>query len=141
VIFNQFEEFGKRGVALQTSPVRRWPKSSAGSAAVARLSGYVSAHRPALARFAAGDYLRNDLARAFVSLRPRPCSVRRCINLVFGGHRIEGIGDKHVPWIHNVSQHGYDCKRSMTSSVWALLRLFNDPHGPDAAESSVFRSI
>ncbi len=20
----------------------------------------------------------------------------------FGGHRIEGIGDKHVPWIHNV---------------------------------------
>jgi cysteine synthase A len=20
----------------------------------------------------------------------------------FGGHRIEGIGDKHVPWVHNV---------------------------------------
>ena len=20
----------------------------------------------------------------------------------FGDHRIEGIGDKHVPWIHNV---------------------------------------
>ena len=20
----------------------------------------------------------------------------------FGGHRIEGIGDKHIPWIHNV---------------------------------------
>ena len=20
----------------------------------------------------------------------------------FGSHRIEGIGDKHVPWIHNV---------------------------------------
>jgi cysteine synthase A len=24
------------------------------------------------------------------------------LQLGFGAHRIEGIGDKHVPWIHNV---------------------------------------
>jgi len=46
----------------------------------------------------------------------------------FGGHRIEGIGDKHVPWIHNVRNTDVvtaiddeDCMR--------LLRLFNEKEG------------
>jgi len=46
----------------------------------------------------------------------------------FGGHRIEGIGDKHIPWIHNVRNtdivsaiRDEDCMR--------LLRLFNEPAG------------
>ena len=46
----------------------------------------------------------------------------------FGGHRIEGIGDKHVPWVHNVRNtdavaaiDDEDCMR--------LLRLFNEPPG------------
>jgi hypothetical protein len=46
----------------------------------------------------------------------------------FGGHRIEGIGDKHVPWIHNLKNMDMvadldddDCMR--------LLRLFNEPAG------------
>ncbi len=46
----------------------------------------------------------------------------------FGAHRIEGIGDKHVPWIHNVKN---------TNAVAAIddeqplrmLRLFNEPEG------------
>ena len=46
----------------------------------------------------------------------------------FGGHRIEGIGDKHVPWVHNVRNtdavaaiDDEDCMR--------ILRLFNEPEG------------
>jgi len=46
----------------------------------------------------------------------------------FGGHRIEGIGDKHIPWIHNVRNtdlvaavRDEDCMR--------LLRLFNEDEG------------
>jgi hypothetical protein len=46
----------------------------------------------------------------------------------FGDHRIEGIGDKHVPWVHNVRNtdavaaiDDEDCLR--------LLRLFNEPAG------------
>jgi hypothetical protein len=46
----------------------------------------------------------------------------------FGGHRIEGIGDKHVPWVHNVRNtdavaaiDDEDCMR--------VLRLFNEPAG------------
>lgn len=49
----------------------------------------------------------------------------------FGGHRIEGIGDKHVPWVHNarntdlvIAVDDEDCMR--------LLRLFNEPEGHKA---------
>jgi hypothetical protein len=46
----------------------------------------------------------------------------------YGAHRIEGIGDKHVPWIHNVRN---------TDTIIAiddndpmnLIRLFNEPVG------------
>ncbi|MEQ8222554.1 MAG: pyridoxal-5-phosphate-dependent protein subunit beta, partial [Candidatus Eremiobacterota bacterium] len=46
----------------------------------------------------------------------------------FGGHRIEGIGDKHVPWIHNVRNTdmvmGLDDETCMHA-----VRLFNEPVG------------
>jgi len=48
----------------------------------------------------------------------------------FGGHRIEGIGDKHVPWIHNARNTdmvtGIDDEDCMH-----LVRLFNEPAGRD----------
>jgi len=46
----------------------------------------------------------------------------------FGGHRIEGIGDKHVPWIHNLKNMDMvadiDDEKCMR-----LIRLFNEPAG------------
>ncbi len=52
----------------------------------------------------------------------------------YGGHRIEGIGDKHVPWIHNlknmdmvVDVNDEDCMR--------ILRLFNEQRGKDYLKS------
>ncbi len=46
----------------------------------------------------------------------------------FGEHRIEGIGDKHIPWVHNVRNtdavaaiDDEDCMR--------VLRLFNEDQG------------
>ena len=48
----------------------------------------------------------------------------------FGAHRIEGIGDKHVPWIHNVKNTdmviAIDDEASMN-----LIRLFNEPVGAE----------
>ena len=48
----------------------------------------------------------------------------------YGAHRIEGIGDKHVPWIHNLKNTDLvvdiadeDCMR--------LLRLFNEKPGQE----------
>jgi cysteine synthase len=46
----------------------------------------------------------------------------------FGAHRIEGIGDKHIPWVHNVKNTdvviGLDDEATMSIS-----RLFNEPAG------------
>ena len=46
----------------------------------------------------------------------------------YGGHRIEGIGDKHVPWIHNLRNMdmvaGIDDEANMH-----IMRLFNEPAG------------
>jgi cysteine synthase A len=46
----------------------------------------------------------------------------------FGGHRIEGIGDKHVPWIHNVKNTDMVIDIDDEDSQ-RLLRLFNTADG------------
>jgi cysteine synthase A len=76
---------------------------------------------------AAGDYLRT----VHPHLRVVAAEALQCPTLYqfgFGGHRIEGIGDKHVPWIHNVRN------TDMVAAVddeqcLALFRLFNEPAG------------
>ena len=46
----------------------------------------------------------------------------------FGAHRIEGIGDKHVPWIHNVKNT--DMVMAVDDEVpMQMIRLFNEPEG------------
>ncbi len=46
----------------------------------------------------------------------------------FGGHRIEGIGDKHIPWIHNLRDT--DAAVGVDDEITIrLLRLFNEPAG------------
>jgi cysteine synthase len=46
----------------------------------------------------------------------------------FGAHRIEGIGDKHVPWIHNVRNTDMVVAVDDESPM-QLIRLFNEPAG------------
>ncbi|HZD56540.1 MAG TPA: pyridoxal-5-phosphate-dependent protein subunit beta, partial [Anaerolineales bacterium] len=48
----------------------------------------------------------------------------------FGSHRIEGIGDKHVPWIHNVKNTDMVVAID-DAAVVNLARLFNEPAGRD----------
>ncbi len=46
----------------------------------------------------------------------------------YGGHRIEGIGDKHVPWVHNIKT--MDMAAGIDDDlVIATMRLFNEPAG------------
>ena len=53
----------------------------------------------------------------------------------FGAHRIEGIGDKHVPWVHNCKETDFvvavDDEVPMRS-----LRLFNEAVGRQALEGT-----
>ncbi|MCG2715465.1 MAG: pyridoxal-phosphate dependent enzyme [Candidatus Marinimicrobia bacterium] len=51
----------------------------------------------------------------------------------FGGHRIEGIGDKHVPWIHNVRNTDMVVAVDDEHTI-RLLRLFNEPVGREFLE-------
>jgi len=126
IIFNQFDEFGNAiwhyqvtGPAieevLQSLPERNL-----------RAAAYISATGSA-GTIAAGDFLKKH----HPSLKIVASEALQCPTLLmngFGGHRIEGIGDKHVPWIHNVRNtdavaaiDDEDCMR--------ILRLFNEKEG------------
>ncbi|MCG8636851.1 MAG: pyridoxal-phosphate dependent enzyme [Desulfobacterales bacterium] len=128
-IFNQFDELG--------NPL--WHYTVTGSAIEEilnsyltkgqRFAGYVSSSGSG-GTLAAGYYLKKQ----FPGSRVAAAEALQCPTLLnngFGGHRIEGIGDKHVPWVH-------DCKD--TDFVIAvddevpmrLLRLFNEEKGRQA---------
>ena len=126
VILNQFDEFGNSfwhyyvtGNAIyELFELLKKPDN--------RFSGFVSATGSA-GTIAAGDFLKKH----FPLMKTNASEARECPTLLmngFGGHRIEGIGDKHIPWIHNVRNtdlisaiRDEDCMR--------LLRLFNESEG------------
>ena len=126
VVFNQFDEFANpawhynvTGYAIQEVYEKmKTPKS--------KLAAYVSATGSA-GTIAAGDYLRTQHPH----IKVVASEALQCPTLLlngFGGHRIEGIGDKHVPWVHNVKNTDVvtaiddeDCMR--------IFRLFNEKEG------------
>ena len=62
------------------------------------------------------------------------CSVLPSSETVFGAHRIEGIGDKHVPWIHNVKNT--DMVLSIDDQdCMDIYRLFNEETGKNYLRS------
>lgn len=133
VIFNQFEEFGNAiwhyhttGSLIEEIFSRHYRQGRHGQAG--RLSAYVSATGSA-GTLAAGDYLRGH----HPGIRVVATEALQCPTLLrfgFGEHRIEGIGDKHIPWIHNVRNTdmvvAVDDEQTMQ-----LMRLFNEPDGHD----------
>lgn len=55
----------------------------------------------------------------------------QCPTLLFNGygaHRIEGIGDKHIPWIHNIRNMDMVAAIDDETPI-RLMRLFNEPEG------------
>jgi cysteine synthase A len=93
-----------------------------------RLSGYVSSTGSG-GTLAAGDALKD----AFPHLKIGAAEALQCPTLLrngFGGHRIEGIGDKHVPWVHNVRNTDMVIAVDDNDSI-ALMRLFNEKAGID----------
>lgn len=128
MIFNQFDEFGNSA----------WHYNITGTAIdevfneikdeKSVLAAYVSATGSA-GTIAAGDYLRTQ----HPALKVVASEALQCPTLLyngFGGHRIEGIGDKHVPWVHNV--RNTDMVTAIDDSdCMRLLRLFNEPEGKE----------
>ncbi|TWT44142.1 Cysteine synthase [Phycisphaerae bacterium RAS1] len=128
VIFNQFEEFGNAcwHYHVTGGTIDEVFRRIAGPRE--RLSGYISATGSA-GTIAAGDYLRTR----HPALRVAAVEALQCPTLLrcgFGGHRIEGIGDKHVPWIHNVRNTDVVVAVDDEQCL-ALMRLFNEPAGAE----------
>src|SRR5512140_975121 len=76
---------------------------------------------------AAGDYLK----QFFPGSKIAASEALQCPTLLengFGAHRIEGIGDKHVPWIHNVKNTDLVVAVD-DNAVVNLARLFNEEDG------------
>jgi cysteine synthase len=126
VIFNQFEEFG--------NPIFHYNVTGPAIEEVfhglerqsLRAAAFISATGSA-GTIATGDYLKTRHPH----LKIVATEALQCPTLLmngFGDHRIEGIGDKHIPWVHNVrntdavaAMDDEDCMR--------VLRLFNEPAG------------
>jgi cysteine synthase len=126
VIFNQFEEFGNPIFHYNvTGPAIEEVFENLGLPG-RQPAAFISATGSA-GTIAAGDYLK----KRFPACMTVASEALQCPTLFmngFGAHRIEGIGDKHVPWVHNVMNtdavaavDDEDCMR--------VLRLFNDPEG------------
>ncbi|UCG23350.1 MAG: pyridoxal-phosphate dependent enzyme, partial [Chloroflexota bacterium] len=100
VIFNQFDEFGNY----------LWHYNVTGRAMEEVLNEImgpddryrgVTLTTGSAGTIACGDYLKQVFPTSkIVASEALQCPT--LLNNGFGSHRIEGIGDKHVPWIHNV---------------------------------------
>ncbi len=99
VVFNQFDQFGNG----------MWHYQLTGAAFEEVYQAHYADRNPALyisatgsaGTIAAGDYLKQK----YHGLKIVASEALQCPTIYqngFGGHRIEGIGDKHIPWIHNV---------------------------------------
>ena len=126
MVFNQFEEMGNpvwhynitgEALARVYESIRRPNDRLAGCAFTSGSAGTMSA----------GDYLKDHYPTAKVAVG-EALQCPTILNNGFGGHRIEGIGDKHIPWIHNVKNTDMAIAIDDEDSQ-RLLRLFNKPEG------------
>lgn len=126
MIFNQFDEFGNylwhyeiTGQAMEeVLEIEMSPGSE--------YRGVVLATGSA-GTIACGDYLK----QLFPGSKIVASEALQCPTILengFGEHRIEGIGDKHIPWIHNVKNT--DIALAIDdNAVVNVARLFNEPVG------------
>jgi cysteine synthase len=104
VIFNQFAEFGNHLVHYQCTgqalgAVFDALADAEPSGPGLRLRAFVSASGSA-GTLGAGDYLKERYAAKIVAVEALECPTMLANG--FGAHNIQGIGDKHIPLIHNV---------------------------------------
>jgi cysteine synthase len=127
-IFNQFDELGNylwhheiTGHAIHELLTDLMKEND-------QFRGFVSATGSG-GTIAAGDYLKKQFPFSkIVASEALQCPT--LLNNGFGAHRIEGIGDKHIPWIHNAKNTdmvvAIDDEAPMN-----LIRLFNEAAGKE----------
>jgi len=132
-IFNQFDEMGNpmwhytvTGNAVETLLKHYLTPGK-------RFAGYVSSSGSG-GTLGAGYYLKQKFSRLkIVAAEALQCPT--LLNNGFGAHRIEGIGDKHVPWVHDLKETDFVAAVDDEAPMRAL-RLFNEPKGRQALVKS-----
>lgn len=130
VIFNQFEELGNYlwHYEVTANAIAEVFERLRGAQSKLNLAGFVSSTGSA-GTIAAGDYLKQK----YSSVKIAATEALQCPTLLFNGfgsHRIEGIGDKHVPWIHNVRNTDLVIDVDDNDCI-ELIRLFNEEKGKE----------
>ncbi|MGE0880759.1 MAG: pyridoxal-phosphate dependent enzyme [Acidimicrobiia bacterium] len=101
VILNQFCEFANHlGHFTVTGRAIERVVESIGLDGDRRIAGFVSSSGSA-GTLAAGDYLKDRHGASIVAVEALECPTM--LYNGYGEHNIQGIGDKHIPLIHNVT--------------------------------------
>jgi cysteine synthase A len=130
VIFNQFEELGNYlwHYEVTANAITEVFEKLRGAQSKLNLAGFVCSTGSA-GTIAAGDFLKQK----YSSVKIAATEALQCPTLLyngFGSHRIEGIGDKHVPWIHNVRNTDVVIDVDDNDCI-ELIRLFNEEKGKE----------
>jgi cysteine synthase len=128
VIFNQFDEFGNYlwHYAVTGPAMAEVLESAMGPDDTFR---GVTLTTGSAGTIASGDYLKQLYPAAKIAAG----EAVQCPTMLYNGygeHRIEGIGDKHIPWVHNVKNTDMVIGLDDEAAV-SLIRLFNEPAGID----------
>jgi len=126
VILNQFSEFSNHvGHYAVTGPSLEKVFEDVTASTGGNLAAYVSASGSA-GTLGAGDYLKDQHGTKIVAVEALECPT--LLYNGFGEHNIQGIGDKHVPLIHNVTNTDMIVGVS-DDSTNRLDIMFNTPAG------------
>jgi cysteine synthase len=125
IVLNQFSEFGNHLAHWRvTGPALERILVDAGGK---RLAAFVAASGSA-GTLGAGDYLKERHGSRIVAVEALECPTM--LYNGFGEHNIQGIGDKHIPLIHN-AMNTDDAVAITDQATDHLLLLFNTKEGRD----------
>ena len=127
VVLNQFSEFANylAHYAITGRAFEHVFKSVHATHPGLKLAAFVSASGSA-GTLGAGDWLKEKLGAKIVAVEALECPTM--LYNGFGEHNIQGIGDKHIPFIHNVTNTDVAVAVS-DHATDQLYLLFNDPAG------------
>ena len=129
MILNQFEEMGNylwhyevTGNAVSDAfiDLNKCNDDKLNFAGICLMSGSAGS-------LASGDHLKQIYPYSKIAVG-EALQCPTILNNGFGDHRIEGTGDKHIPWVHNVKNTDMAIAIDDNDAI-ALLRLFNEPKG------------
>jgi cysteine synthase len=128
VIFNQFGELGNHLWHYEVTGNAMNDVIKAEAGPKGKLAG-VCLTSGSAGTLGSADFLKDQYPNAKIAVG-EALQCPTLLNNGFGDHRIEGIGDKHIPWIHNVRNTDMVVAIDDNDAL-AMLRLFNEPNGQE----------